>query len=523
MTEPASDTTRTKLPSLSHQTVLDLLKSRAGLIFPDIRLGEITRAIDKAASKANFSTAQYAFNLSIDDASFDELCNEVTIPESYFFRDPKHFEFVKNRVIPEWRKSSFQNGQLLAWSAGCSTGEEAYSLSILFEQEGLTNLFKITATDICRKSLKAAGNAEYSPWSLRTADQRFLSANFDQTSNQFSLKERFKSGVNFAHLNLMADQSKFKKLHLEELDLIFCRNVLIYFDPTAIARAMRNFYEMLKPGGYLILGPSDPPASQYADFDVVVCDFGVFYQKVDKIAAAAAKAAKQDFDGEITAEKRLSDSKDKLHALQEKQGRATHQTAKGHKPSDKSHDKAYDFHPHVYHPQVSASVVKKLSDEDVLSQGQAAYNQGLYEKAYLLTDHALDNENIAVLHVKALANFKGSLQAEKSLQKLISRHPGSFHLQYLHGHLLLDLGQLDASLAALKRSLFLEPRTIMAHFTMGHVQKQLGDRVGAKRSFRNVVDLCKNKASDEVLPFGDGERVKILVAAANSELEALAV
>ncbi|MBU6452607.1 MAG: protein-glutamate O-methyltransferase CheR [Cyanobacteria bacterium REEB67] len=514
-----------KAPTLSHQTILDLLRTRAGLIFPDTRLGEIHRAIEKAAVNAQFSLPQYAQNLTIDDACFDDLCNEVTISESYFFRDPKQFEFVKHRVIPEYLAQGLQHGPLQAWSAGCSTGEEAYSLAILFDQEGLSSSFRLTASDICKKSLAAAAQAHYNPWSLRTADQSFCQAHFDQIESKYRLKDRYKESVKFAHLNLVGDQSHFKHHHLANLDLIFCRNVLIYFDTAAIQKAIQVFHNLLKPGGYLVLGPSDPAASQYANFDVIVCDYGVFYKKVEKNPVTEM----------LTSAARLLTG----HPLSSPPPWPGH----GHKDGDKDNDKNYPSrhskedegknrqqHNKTAAPAASArsasstnlsSVSPPKTDAEILEMAQSAYDQGQYEKASILTAGSLDNEKIAILHIKAQANFKGTETAEKILSKLILKHTNSFHLQYLHGHLRLDLGQLDLALTALKRCLFLDSRVAMAHFTMALVQKRLSDRIGAQRSFRNVIELCKDRPPDELLPFGDGERVKILFIAATTELGAL--
>jgi chemotaxis protein methyltransferase CheR len=502
-----------KAPTLSHQTILDLLRTRAGLIFPDTRLGEIHRAIEKAAVNGQFSLPQYAQNLTIDDACFDDLCNEVTISESYFFRDPKQFDFVKHRVIPEYLTHGLQLGPLQAWSAGCSTGEEAYSLAILFDQEGLTSNFRLTATDICKKSLAAAAQAHYNPWSLRTADQRFCQAHFDQVESKYRLKDRYKESVKFAHLNLVGDQSHFKHHNLANLDLIFCRNVLIYFDTAAINKAIQVFHNLLKPGGYLVLGPSDPAASQYASFDVVVCDYGVFYKKLEKnpVTEILTSAARL-----LTGQPLLSPPS---------------LPGPGHGPGHKHKDTGRDQPPRGEaakkgpvppNPAANAPRVShKKSDAEILEIAQSAYDQGQYEKASILTAGSLDNEKIAILHIKAQANFKGSEAAEKILSKLILKHTNSFHLQYLHGHLLLDIGQLDVALAALKRCLFLDSRVAMAHFTMALVQKRLSDRIGAQRSFRNVIELCKDRPPDELLPFGDGERVKILFIAATAELAGL--
>jgi chemotaxis protein methyltransferase CheR len=482
----------------AHQTVLTLLQKRTGLIFPATRLDEIAETMDKAAQALNISLDQYSQNLAYDSIMFDDLCNQVTIAETYFFRDPRQFDFVKEQVIPGWCRSVLngpkdnKDKSFHVWSAGCSTGEEPYSLAILFDQAGLGDSVQVTATDISKKALAHAAKALYVPWSLRISDQNFCHHYFDQNEGRYQLHKRHSSRVRFAHLNLLDDISSFHKVGLASVDLIFCRNVLIYFDAKAIAEAMTKFYSLLKPGGYLVLGPSDPSANQFADFDLEVCEYGVFFKKHDGLSprAEALKAYPQVLEH--------------------------------------GHSQPAQAKPIVSHRKHQAQVnklpvPKPLSGTEKLNQAQSAYSHGQYEKAFNLTGTILDDADAAILHIKALANFSGSAPAEKVLKKLLKQHISSFHLQYLHGHLLMDLGHSEAALAALKRCLFLDSKATMAHFSMALVQKRLSDNAGAKRSFRNVINLCKDRPPDEILQYGDGERVKLLAVQAAAELEALTI
>jgi len=515
--------------STHQKTVFNLLQKRAGLIFPDSRLNEVKGFMNQAAQSAQLSLEDYSRRLSHDNGMFDDLCNLVTIAETYFFRDPKQFDFVRQVIIPAWIKKSLSCDRpepIHVLSAGCSTGEEPYSLAILFDQEGLGPTTKISAGDICKRSLSAAAVANYGPWALRTSDNIFRNLHFDTQDSRFILREKYRSRVQFSHLNLLDDISRFSALGLANLDLIFCRNVLIYFDLDSITQVVRTLHSLLKPGGYLILGPSDPSAAQFANFEVVVSDFGVFYTKLTgEMSQAKFPQVGTETSGNEQSRQaagQQGSQKSGHQSTHSSSHQAGHHSAHGANHQGGHQGKRSSARKHQGEinrlPPVTAT---PESAEKLLTQADAAFGRGQYEIAFSITGTILDDARAAVLHIKALANFKGSDQAEKILKKLIGQHASSFELQYLHGHLLMDLGQGVEATAALKRCLFLDPRAAMAHFTLALVQKSLKDREGAQKSFRNAIELCKDLPPDQALPYSDGELARSVTATATNELIAL--
>jgi len=515
--------------SAEQKAVFSLLQKRAGLIFPDSRLGEVKGFINQAAKSAQLTVAEYGSRLKHDNSMFDELCNQVTIAETYFFRDPKQFDFVRHTLIPVWIKETMmcqRSEPIHVLSAGCSTGEEAYSLAIMFDQEGLHPASKISATDICKRSLGTAAKANYGPWSLRTSDDNFRSLHFESADSRFSLREKYRSRVNFAHLNLLEDTTQFAILGLTNLDLIFCRNVLIYLDADAIARVVTTLHSLLKPGGHLILGPSDPAAAQFASFEVIVCDYGVFYKKSTDSQTQThthtqtTSSTLPSVPGQTAQSIGHSTGSGSGHAGSQKGNKAGghagshaggHQSVK--RPSARKHQGEVNRLPPIGATTGSA--------EDLLAQANMAYSHGQYEKAFSITGIILDDAQAAALHIKSLANFKDSIQAEKILKKIIGQHANNFELHYLHGHLLMDLDRLPEAMAALKRCVYLDSRATMAHFALALVQRRLNDRDGAEKSFRNVIELCKGQLPDQLLPHGDGKRVQSVTAAATAALIAM--
>jgi chemotaxis protein methyltransferase CheR len=497
-----------KTITASHQSIFDLLKRRTGMIFPETRQAEISDMMEKLAVNTGISLAEYAARLLYDQSVFDDLCGSVTIPETYFFREPRQFEFVKNHVIPAWKSLRLQNDQgeqfglFHVWSAGCSSGEEAYSLAILLAGEGLDTKARVTATDISKNALALATKAEYGPWALRSSDEVFCQRYFDKLDGRFKLQSQYAAAVRFAHLNLLDNIEHFKSIGLSDLDLIFCRNVLIYFEPAAIAKVIALFHGLLKPGGYLVLGPSDPGANQYADFATVMNDFGVFFQKKESGSASGGTSS-------------TTEEAAKMPSALAPPVVPSSDSIAGQLAKPLAHHRKHQPQANKVPPP------KPVSSDELLRQAQTAYTHGLYEKAFNITGKILDDPLAATLHIRALANFSGSGPAEKVLKRLLKQHLSSFQLQYLHGHLLMDLGQSEAALEALKRCLFLDSRATMAHYSLALVQKKLQDRAGAERSFRNVIDLCKNLPADQVLPYGDGERARMLAVQATAELEAL--
>lgn len=191
-----------------------------------------------------------------DDGEITKLVNYLTTNYSYFMREWDHFEFLKTRVLPEL-KDSVRDRDLRIWSAGCSTGEEPYTIAMLIadflgSERGLWDS-KVLATDISAKALDFAKKGVYSEDRVDKLPKEWRSRYFKATSDgQWEVKPQLQSEVIFRAFNLVESFPFQKQFHV-----IFCRNVMIYFDKDVKAELVRKFYRHTAPGGYLFVGQSE--------------------------------------------------------------------------------------------------------------------------------------------------------------------------------------------------------------------------------------------------------------------------
>jgi chemotaxis protein methyltransferase CheR len=263
--------------------------AHTGIVLGAPRQADLKASLGKVMAAAGAADPlHWPMLLETNPALFDQVVAGITIGETYFFRDPDHFAYVREVVLPEvHRRRPGQDVQV--WSAGCSTGEEPYSLAIMFDEARIGA--RILATDISRPSLAKAAQGIYGRWALRGEGVRLIGSYLRPVAHargeKFELIERMRSAVRFAYLNL-AHGSDTPLVPPGSMDVIFCRNVLIYLDAKTIARVGRQFYDVLADGGALVTGPSDPLLGDAAPFTIEGTSAGVVYRKGIQIAQSAA-------------------------------------------------------------------------------------------------------------------------------------------------------------------------------------------------------------------------------------------
>ena len=451
----------------------DFLRGRTGLVFPAARRSEVVASVLKVMARWSIKSIDNCIaRLQADAVLLDELIADLTIGETYFFRDPGHFSYVRDEVLPDVRRRRGAEHVVRAWCAGCSSGEEAYSLAILFEEIGLSKRASILATDISRAALARAQQAVYGSWALRgEAAQRLIGTHLRRVGERFQLAERFRRQVEFAYLNLAEDVYPTFATNTWGMDLILCRNVLIYLDAQAIRRIARRLFESLADGGVLITGPSDPLLTGYAPFDAVTTPAGVIYRSPHPPDRRLSKSGAVSMPAPAT--------------LMPPSPRATQ----------------------PIRIDVVSRPEKRLPDEPSFGIGAAGT--------------PVDDVSAVASRLRSSANAGETEQAATMAAEAAARYPTSVEIGFLHGILLLNLARYADAERTLRRVLYLDRSLAIAHFTLGAILHRLGNVDGAARAYRNARDLARQHPEDALLALSDGERADRFAEAAAAQLAAM--
>ncbi len=264
MTTAAPSTAFAGPPDPDLVRIRDLIYRVAGIFHPDNKLRLLHERCGRRMQELNTKTlCEYLECLTIKSthqAELVALLNEITIGETCFFRNQPQLNALSQIVIPKIleAKSGASPHHLRIWSAGCSTGEEPYALNMLLLEEAQTRLkdwtFEIAATDLNEHALAHARAAIYGSYSTRNLTECYRQKYFAPVEDQLQVQPNARSGVSFTRLNLFDDSLVSS---MQSIDVIFCCNVLIYFDLASKRRVIQHFHNNLMPHGYLFLGHSE--------------------------------------------------------------------------------------------------------------------------------------------------------------------------------------------------------------------------------------------------------------------------
>jgi chemotaxis protein methyltransferase CheR len=235
-----------------------IVKTKTGLsLDSDQKTEALTEFLNRNAKLKEEGEERYLLYLgSLDnEEEWKRIIEAFNLSESYFFRDPNQLETIKRDILPNLFEKAKKSGKTLKiWSAGCSFGQEAYTLAILLDElASKENIeFQIIASDLQEESIRKSKEGIYSSWLIRGIDPSKVSQYFDELNSQdLKIKNHYRSKIHFFVLNLLSD------FYPQDVDLIICRNVFIYFNTDVISSIVKKFRGALKEGGYLVAGHSE--------------------------------------------------------------------------------------------------------------------------------------------------------------------------------------------------------------------------------------------------------------------------
>ena len=272
--------------------IRDLVYEEAGIFHPDSKLRLLWERCGRRMQELKTETVREYFEcLTVKpnrQAELVALLNEITIAETCFFRNQPQLNAVRDVVIPKIieAKAKLPIRRIRIWSAGCSTGEEPYTLSMLLLEESERRLrdwsFEILATDLNERSLAHAKNGLYGSYSTRNLSAYYREKYFLPEGEQLQVQSVVRKNVKFSRLNLSDDA---RMTFMKSVDIIFCCNVLIYFDLASKRRVIQHFYNNLPPHGYLFLGSSESLYRVTEDFRLVHLPGATAYVKGERSLA----------------------------------------------------------------------------------------------------------------------------------------------------------------------------------------------------------------------------------------------
>jgi chemotaxis protein methyltransferase CheR len=214
------------------------------------------------------------------EQELSDIMDILTTNETYFFREEFQLKAFSNEILPELRYEKEKRGDrtLRIWSAGCSTGEEPYTIAMLIIESGCFRGWKVevVGTDISHRVLQRARKGVYGTSSFRTTEEGRIRRFFQEQDGLYRISDEVRGFVTISHLNLLDEN---RMILLGKMDLIFCRNVIIYFDQVAKKRVVESFYRSLREGGYLLLGHAESLLNTTTAFALKHLKSDMVYQK----------------------------------------------------------------------------------------------------------------------------------------------------------------------------------------------------------------------------------------------------
>lgn len=375
----------------------------------------------------------------------DALVAELTIGETYFFRHKEQFDALRDIILPEVLARNEGVRRLRIWSAGCATGPEPYSVAIMLKHDFGHRIagwhVSVIGTDINQKFLARARDGRYDEWAFRATPDDVRRDCFDRVGKQWQIKPEYRSFVSFQYHNLIRNRFPSLLDNLAGLDIIICRNVVIYFSRETVEVLVPCFHETLVDGGWLVMGHAEPNMELFRDFRTVNTPGAVLYQRVDRPAAAGP-----------------------LPALAPRVVLPAPEPLRRPRPP---------LAPRRPAPPPVRAPASAVPDEGGITAIRALADQGRWAEALTACDGL-----IAVNALDARAHFYRALVSEQ-------------------------LGDLDGCETSLRRAIYLDRHFVLPHYHLGLFLWRRDEAAGASRSFRNVIALLQQLPDDHALDHGD--------------------
>jgi chemotaxis protein methyltransferase CheR len=460
------------------QRFVQLIASHTGLQIRDNDRKALAQKLDTRMKSLKISQAEVYYqlleaNTENSEREWRQLVLLLTTNETYFFRDQGQFSLLRNHLLPELidkkRKEKYATGKakpsLRLWSAGCSTGEEPYSLAILLKQ--LIPDWKnwdifILGSDINLEALEKAKQGIYSSWSFRMVDANIQKEYFHPWKNDWKLDETIRRMVTFQHGNLVKDIYPNSSSMVHNMDIIICRNVFVYFDFQTISLILEKLYNTLNSVGYLLTGHAELYGQNIRLFKSKVLPESVVYQRRETASSETSSTGG-------------------LHSLSIGEGVRyspnTNPLPQASELVKKSVPATPDFKSlNLVKTEASPAPLSKAISKDSLSQ----------KKPSETTADTILSEAETLFQKKAYS------ETLKKAETLLASHPRHFGAYYLIARVYANLGNYHKASQYCQQAISVDSQTVLPYYLLADIAEEQGDIQGAKGFLKKVIYLAPN-------------------------------
>lgn len=503
----------------SLESLAALLLERAGLkITPDGYYGLRLALQARMPALGITDATEYVSRLRqrAGETELRSLIPLVTVGKTEFFRDTRQFLAFEKTVLPSVLQRGLIDGrQVKMWSAGCATGEEPYSLSMVaLENDATPAMVDVWATDLNPAATESASRAFFPARRLVGVSEERIGRFFKQIEGGYTLIDDVKDLIRFEGHNLAAPT--WPQVSARSLDVIFCRNVIIYFDQPTIVGVMERFFESLRPGGWLFLGYSESLFKISTRFEMVEVGGTFAYQRPQSTVRKPPAPATT-----VTRPPSQPLPPIPVHSPTDVESvlRNLKREAKAREEARKKND------PRVIVPPPPAKPIGRTPVER-LAEVIDAIERGDFPKGLRVARKLVDDEPEDLAAWLTLGNvyaLMGNLdEARDAYQQALAREPLCVEARLYTALAAMQVGQLEIARQELTRALFLEPTLAVGHYLLGQVQERLNDPDAAFRAYRNAIGQRKQPKHDLIGHFPDLPRSNEAIAqAAQYRLAAL--
>jgi chemotaxis protein methyltransferase CheR len=496
-----------EISTVRYTELCNLVKMTLGLYFPIQKRDSLLKGILEFSSEIKARSLDECISYIMESRDSQKMCerlaSHLTVGETYFYRHSQQFDFLKENLLTNLyleKRKAMGKKYLRLWSSACCTGEEAYSIAMMIDEKSYNFSdwdIRITGSDLNPIYLKKAKVAEYGDWSFRENRKNIIAGKYftEGSKGKKLLAPRIKSMVNFIYHNLATDEYPAMFNGTNGLDVIFCRNTLIYFELPTVNKVIKKLYNCLVEGGIFVVAPAEAPlVSATGLFESIRYGNVFLFRKkmLDEVKPAAGK------------------SKLKKPALTKS------------RPADKKTAKKSKA-------QILKQKVEPTKKTVPFIKIQSHFKKGEYNTVIRILDNKFLSWNFTVpladnirkemiMLIKSYANVGKLKEADYWSRTAISKDKLIPEFYYIRATILQELGKEDEMAKTLRKAIYIDNTYIPALFLFGMLLRRQNKNIQAKNKFNRTLELLKPMDNDVVLEEADGLTVNRLKTIIDSML-----